>query len=250
MSLHRWRRRWEWLRSDANWARSRADETLPELLIGHRSILLRELAPDVMWMQHNKVTNLGLATGRTDRLLIAPGETFSFNRTVGNATKRKGYVDGMRLSQGEAVSGVGGGICQLANLLHWMFLHSDLTVTERSEHSFDPFPDNERVLPWGVGCSIVYNYVDLVVRNDTDLTFELRTWLDDEHLLGELRASSRPEHHFRVYAVNERFATYNGETFRQNEIWRDLLDEYDTVVGRERVRENCARVKYAVTDDS
>ena len=69
-----------------------------------------------------------------------------------------------------------------------MFLHSPLTVVERSEHSFDPFPDKARVLPWGVGCSIVWNYVDLVVRNDTDITFQLHTWLDDRHLRGELRA--------------------------------------------------------------
>ena len=56
-------------------------------------------------------------------------------------TARKGYVDGMRLSNGEARPGVGGGICQLANLVHWMVLHSPLTVTERSEHSFDTFPE-------------------------------------------------------------------------------------------------------------
>ena len=56
-----------------------------------------------------------------------------------------------------------------------MFLHSPLTVVERSEHSFDPFPDKNRVLPWGVGCSIVWNYVDLVVRNDTDVTFQVHT---------------------------------------------------------------------------
>lgn len=56
-----------------------------------------------------------------------------------------------------------------------MLRHAPLTVLERSEHSFDPFPDNARLLPWGVGCSIAYNYVDLVVRNDTDHRFQLRT---------------------------------------------------------------------------
>ncbi len=111
----------------------------------------------------------------------------------------------MRLSNGEAKAGVGGGICQLANLLHWMFLHSPLTVVERSEHSFDPFPDKQRVLPWGVGCSIVWNYVDLVVRNDTDATFQVHTWLDDKHLRGELRADRPVEHSYRVHARGEEF---------------------------------------------
>ena len=56
--------------------------------------------------------------------MIRPGETFSFNKLVGNCTRGAGFVEGMRLSNGQASPGVGGGICQLANLLHWMVLHS------------------------------------------------------------------------------------------------------------------------------
>jgi vancomycin resistance protein VanW len=171
--VHRARRRLRWLTSGDRWASERTSADLAVRVKRHRSLLLRELGASEMWMQHNKVTNLRLAAARVDRILVRPGETFSFNRVVGNCTRRKGYVEGMRLSNGDAQAGVGGGICQLANLLHWMFLHSPLTVVERSEHSFDPFPDNGRVLPWGVGCSIVYNYVDLVVRNDTDATFQI-----------------------------------------------------------------------------
>ena len=177
-----------------------------------------------MALQHNKVVNLRLASARTDGVVIRPGETFSFNKVVGNCTRRKGYVVGMRLSNGDATAGVGGGICQLANLLHWMFLHSPLTVVERSEHSFDPFPDKNRVLPWGVGCSIVWNYVDLVVRNDTDVTFQLHTWLDEKHLRGELRADRPVEHSYKVEARDEEFVRVGERIWRRNEIWRILVD--------------------------
>jgi vancomycin resistance protein VanW len=166
--VHRARRRVAWATSRSAWATGRYVVPFDFRVKKHSSLLLRRLGDSDMRLQHNKVVNLRLAAARVDGLLIRPGETFSFNRTVGNCTRRKGYVEGMRLSKGSAAAGVGGGICQLANLLHWMFLHSGLAVVERSEHSFDPFPDNGRVLPWGVGCSIVYNYVDLVVRNDTD----------------------------------------------------------------------------------
>ncbi len=44
-----------------------------------------------------------------------------------------------------------GGICQLSNLIHWMVLHSPLQVVERANHSFDPFPDEGRVLPLVLG---------------------------------------------------------------------------------------------------
>ncbi|HEU4810735.1 MAG TPA: VanW family protein, partial [Nocardioides sp.] len=217
---HRVRRRTRWLLSGTAWAADRDERPLPARVKRHGSLLLRELSEDEMVLQRNKVVNLRLASARVDGLLIRPGETFSFNKVVGNCTRRKGYVEGMRLSNGDAVSGVGGGICQLANLLHWMFLHSPLTVVERSEHSFDPFPDKVRVLPWGVGCSIVYNYVDLVVRNDTATTFQLRTWVEERHLRGELRADRPGDTAYRVEARDEQFLRHDGRVYRRNEIWR------------------------------
>lgn len=239
------KRRISWFRSNATWSRDRAAEPLAVRIKKHGSLLLRELSPTEMELQHNKVVNLRLAAAQVDGMLIRPGETFSFNQAVGNCTRRKGYVDGMRLSNGDAVSGVGGGICQLANLLHWMFLHSPLTIIERSEHSFDPFPDKNRVLPWGVGCSIVYNYVDLVVRNDTQHVFQLRAEVGARHLKGELRADSLPAHSYRVEARDEAFWRRGGQVFRTNEIWRTVHRRSDgSTVGEELLKRNCAVVKY------
>ena len=242
---HRARRRWHWLTSGTTWATARDDVPLPYRVKRHKSLLLRRLGESEMWLQHNKVRNLELASARVDRLLIRPGETFSFNKVVGNCTRRKGYVEGMKLSNGDAEAGVGGGICQLANLFHWMFLHSPLTVVERSEHSFDPFPDNGRVLPWGVGCSIVYNYVDLVVRNDTDATFQLLVHVGPTHLHGELRSSVRTPHTYSVSARDEQFLRYDGRVYRRNEIWRSVVSRRTgRVEAEELVRQNCALVKY------
>ena len=102
-----------------------------------------------------------------------------------------------------------------------MFLHSPLTVVERSEHSFDPFPDNGRVLPWGVGCSIVYNYVDLVVRNDTERDLPAAdlasaTGTCEGTLLGDrpLRALLQG-----VEARDEQFVRLDGDDYRTQ---RDL----------------------------
>ncbi len=242
---HQARRHLQWLRPGTDWARHHGAQNLPVRVKKHASLLLRELSADEMVLQHNKVVNLRLATRRTDGLLIRPGETFSFNKVVGSCTRRKGYVEGMRLSNGDAISGVGGGICQLANLVHWMVLHSPLTVVERSEHSFDPFPDKGRVLPWGVGCSIVYNYVDLVVRNDTDATFQLLVHVGPTHLHGELRSSDRTPHTYSVAARGEQFLRYDGRVYRRNEIWRSVVSRRTgRIEAEELVRQNCALVKY------
>ena len=242
---HRGRRRVSWLTSGTLWARSYGDDDLSHRVKRHESPLLRRLGDSQMWLQHNKITNLRLAAARVNGIVIRPGETFSFNRVVGNCTRRKGYVDGMRLSEGEAQAGVGGGICQLANLLHWLVLHSALTVVERSEHSFDPFPDDGRVLPWGVGCSIAYNYVDLVFRNDTATTFQLRVSVGDRHLHGELRADRPPEHGYRVFARGEQFIRHGTDHYRRNEIWRSVVDRRTgEEVREELLMRNCALVKY------
>ncbi|GAA5128956.1 VanW family protein [Alloalcanivorax gelatiniphagus] len=248
-AVHRARRRTRWVRDGwtgrVAWAGRRDAADLPVRVKQHGSLLLRELDPDRMHLQHNKVTNLRLAARRVDGVVIGPGETFSFNRVVGNCTRRKGYLDGMTLSNGSADAGVGGGICQLANLVHWMVLHSALTVVERSEHSFDPFPDQGRVLPWGVGCSIVYNYVDLVVRNDTDRPFQLRTWVGERYLHGQLRTDEEPRLSFRVEARGEQFLRRDGRVYRRNQIWRRLVDRRTgEEVGEELVKSNCALVVY------
>ncbi|MFF0344283.1 VanW family protein [Kribbella sp. NPDC004875] len=246
---HRAVKRLEWMRSSTPYAEVRQADDLPVRIKRHKSLLLRQLGETEMWMQHNKVKNLTLACAQVDGLLIRPGETFSFNKLVGNATRRKGYAKGMRLSNGQARPGIGGGICQLANLLHWMVLHSPMTVTQRSTHSFDPFPDNGRVLPWGVGCSIVYNYVDLQFRNDTDQTFQLHVGVGDRYLEGEILADVPAPSSYRVFSRDERFLRVGAEYFRRNEIWRTVIDRRTgTALRDELVKENVALVKYVPVD--
>lgn len=249
VKIHQLRQHARWALSKDTFTSTRQTEPLPAKVKVHNSLLMRELSEDEMWLQRNKVVNLRLASAEVNGVLIRPGETFSFNRTVGDCTPERGFVEGMRLSNGEAISGVGGGICQLANLLHWMFLHSPLTVTARSEHSFDPFPDKGRVLPWGVGCSIVYNYVDLIVRNDTDITFQLLVGVGDRYLEGELHADKQPEHSYKVFAKEEQFIKSGDDFFRRNEIWRRVIDRRTgNQVGEELLKKNCALVKYEPRD--
>lgn len=210
---------------------------------------MRTLGNTEMWLQHNKVHNLKLASPHFHELIIEPGQSFSFCRTLGNATKRRGYKMGLRLHEGRAVPGIGGGLCQMANLLHWMILHSPLTVTQRSDHSFDAFPDNGRVLPWGVGCSISYNYVDLQFRNDTDAAFQMRIEVGEKYLEGELRVDRELAHSYTVFARNEEFLRLGDKTFRRNEIWRSVFSRATGIhLYDEKIKLNCALVRYELDE--
>lgn len=190
----------------------------------HQSLLRRKLGNSDPQLQENKIENLKIACPTIDGLLIKPGETFSFWRQLGEATLAKGYCEGMQLSQGKVVRGVGGGLCQLANLLYWMALHTPLHVVERHHHSFDPFPDENRVLPFGSGAGVFYNYIDLRFYNPTEHTFQIKLWLTDQHLKGSISSDTETPHSYHVFEKNHRFLKQDGKNFRENEIWREVID--------------------------
>ena len=115
--------------SGQRFARTR-QELLPVLIYKHSSLIRRRLGDVDMRLQENKAVNLSLAAPWVNAVLIRPGETFSFWRLVGNATARRGFRKGLTISNGAPSSGVGGGMCQMTNLIHWMVLHTPLTIVE------------------------------------------------------------------------------------------------------------------------
>ncbi len=220
-------------------------EELPYRVYKHQSVLIRKLGEVDLTLQYNKVHNLKIAINTMNGIIIRPGEIFSFCHLVGNTTKRKGYKVGMQLSNGEAIEGIGGGVCQIANLIHWLSLHSELTVLERHHHSFDPFPDSGRVVPFGCGATIFYNYSDYQLRNDTEHTFQFRFWFDDKCINGDLRSNHNFDTKFSVFAKNEKFTKVDENYYRENEIWREeRLKKGGEVVKEELIQKNYSLVKY------
>ena len=212
----------------------------------HNSLIRRRLGNVNMQLQENKATNLALAVKHIDGLLIHPGETFSVWKLVGRTTKQKGYKEGLTIAKGQPAQGIGGGLCQLSNLIHWMVLHSELTITEHHHHDgLDLFPDFGRQIPFGTGTSISYNYIDYRVKNETANTYQLRLRVDDEYLCGELRAVSPQSHSFHIHAENEFFSEEDGTIYRNGQVYRDVIERATgRCIDSQLIRTNHARVMY------
>lgn len=242
----RLRRYGDWYFDKKKYAKQRTTEKLAFRIKKHQSVLMKKLGESDMQLQVNKVTNLSIATKQIDGILIRPGETFSFCKLVGLPTKRKGYLLGMELTFGEARAGIGGGICQISNLIHWLVIHSPLTVTERYHHSFDPFPDDGRVLPFGSGATVFYNYRDYQFTNNTDHTFQINLWFSDKCLEGELRIDTELDYAYHVIEKDHQFLKIDGQFYRKNEIWRDKILKFKSgqIVETELITKNFARVTY------
>ena len=181
--VRRCRREVQWLRP-AYRVRRAGPDGFPHDVAQHATPLFRDLAGVDDVLQQGKVVNLRLAAARLDGLVLAPGQRLSVWRQVGPPTARRGFVPGLVLRQGTLGAGVGGGMCQLTNLLYWMTLHTPLTVVERWRHSYDVFPDDHRTQPFGSGATCAYPGLDLQVENRTDVAFRLSVRVADGRLEG------------------------------------------------------------------
>jgi vancomycin resistance protein VanW len=249
-----WSRRMQrygsWYFGSKKFASKKIIDALPFRIKKHQSVLLKKLGDSDMQLQINKVTSLKIAAKKINHIIIKPGETFSFCKLVGLPTKRKGYLPGMELSFGQAKVGIGGGICQISNLIHWLVMHSPLTVTERHHHSFDPFPDDGRILPFGSGATVFYNYLDYQFINHTSHTFQVNLWFSDKCLEGELRTDAELDYAYHVFEKEHQFLQIDGQFYRKNEIWRNKILKFQSgkIIEEELLTKNFARVTYTPED--
>jgi len=79
--------------------------------------------------------NISLAAEAINNHVVFPGETFSFNETVGMRTKEKGYLPAPIIVRGELSEGIGGGICQVSSTLFNAVDRSGLQIVKRYSHS-------------------------------------------------------------------------------------------------------------------
>ena len=83
----------------------------------------------------NRATNIRIATETIDGTVLMPGETLSFNSTLGPRTPEKGYKEAGAYLDGQVVDSYGGGICQVSSTLYNTVLLANLEVVTRYNHS-------------------------------------------------------------------------------------------------------------------
>lgn len=136
----------------------------------------------------NKVHNIGLAAAKINRVVVEPGQVFSFWAVVGWPNRLKGYRQGRNLVNGKVQSAYGGGLCQVSGILYHLALMAGLDVIERHNHSLDIYAEAERFAPLGSDATVAYGYKDLRIRNNTahPICFDLR--IDGNQLTAHLRS--------------------------------------------------------------
>lgn len=230
-------------------ATTRSEIILPNIVKGHTSIILRKLYNVDMELQINKKTNLKLAVKKINKLIIKPGETFSFWYLVGKTSKKYGYKEGLVISKKGLTKNFGGGLCQLANMIHYLVLNSPLEVTELHHHSDALFPDDRRRVPFGTGTSVFYNYLDYRFKNNTAQNVQLLLWIEDDILYGELRSEYEFPYRYKLIEENHHFKKEkDGKFYRISQVYKITINKSTKeTIKKELILNNHSEVLYDYT---
>ncbi len=226
-------------------AKDKDSNELPNIVKSHTSIILRKLHNVDMELQVNKKTNLQIAASKINGLIIHPGEIFSFWYLVGEPTRRKGYKEGLVISRHGLTHDVGGGLCQLANMIHYLVLNSPLEDVELHHHSDALFPDERRRVPFGTGTSVFYNYLDYRFKNNTDNDVQLLLWVDDDVLCGELRSEKEFPYRYKLVEENHHFKKEGNKYYRVSQVYKITIDKKtNKEINKELILDNHSEVMY------
>ena len=100
----------------------------------------------------NRVNNVTLAAKKIDGVILEPGQSFSYNGTVGQRTAANGFREAGAYANGQVVQELGGGICQVSSTLYYCTLISNLQITSRTNHYFSVGyiePGMDATVSWG-----------------------------------------------------------------------------------------------------
>ncbi len=121
--------------------------------------------------------NLELACQAIDGTIVKPGETFSFNKVVGERTAEKGYGEAGVYVGGETVQQLGGGVCQVASTIFYCTIKADLEVVERAEHQYLP-----SYIYYGMDATVYWGSLDYKWRNNTPYPIRIDASVSDGYV--------------------------------------------------------------------
>lgn len=178
-------------------------------------------------LDEGKIENIKIAIKSLNEVIIAPGKVFSFWRHVGRSSKERGFQNGLVLSGGQLREATGGGLCQLSNLIAYLFACTECTFIERKHHSKDVFPDQNRTVPFASGATIFFNLIDLKVKNTYPFPIKLNLRTTDTQLRGSISSPVSLTYFVKLEEEENSFikSTKTNKVYRCNKLNRVFYEK-------------------------
>ncbi|MBP6964144.1 MAG: VanW family protein [Armatimonadetes bacterium] len=163
-----------------------------------KTSLLGSRVIDLGSRDFESAANVRLSAEAIDDTILQPNEVFSFNGTVGIRTPERGFQSGLMYSNGQLVTGVGGGICIASTAVYNVALETGMAIIERHPHS-GPVAYAEP----GRDSAVAYGVLDLKFRNNTGAVVLIRSIVQDDKLVVAFYGTRQPGREIEI--VSEDF---------------------------------------------
>lgn len=137
----------------------------------------------------NRIYNINLTAGKINGTLVAPGQVFSFNQTIGDISAATGFKQAYVIKEGRTVLDDGGGVCQDSTTLFRAVLNAGLPVLARTAHAYR-VGYYEQGFPPGLDATVFYPSVDFQFKNDTPAHILIQAYTSGITLYIDLYGSS------------------------------------------------------------
>ena len=121
-----------------------------------------------------RTNNLKIAINKINGVIVMPGETFSYNKTLGKRTYEAGYTDAAGYAGGKVVQMIGGGICQISSTLYDAVVYANLDIVERHNHAFIT-----SYMGPGKDATVVYGSLDFRFKNTRNYPIKIEGYLQN-----------------------------------------------------------------------
>ena len=213
------------LKRKENFATDFQKEKLTYVVSERSSNMIKRAEGVDLASQFNKAKNIELACQKLNGLVIKPGEVFSFWKLVGKISEKKGYKAGRVIERNKLILGIGGGICNLANTINLLVIHSPLLITEFHTHSDALAPDETGRIPLNAGTSVSYNHIYYRFKNTTNQSFQLMLWCEGEVLHAALRSERELPYTYDILEENHHFTKEKEKFYRISKIYKATLSK-------------------------
>ena len=172
----------------------------------------------------DRTTNLVIACQKLNGKVIMPGETFSYNQTLGKRTAAAGYKNAAVYENGQVVDGIGGGICQISSTLYNAVLMANLEIVERKNHQFVT-----SYLPAGRDATVVYGAIDFKFKNTRQ--YPIRLSASAKNGIATISI-------YGIKEENEYTFSFNTKTIASIPFGTKYVEDASLPAGTEKVQQN------------
>jgi len=124
-----------------------------------------------------RIHNIQLASLKLNGILLAPGETFSFNQSLGDVSQDTGFEQAYIIKEGRTILGDGGGVCQVSTTLFRAAVNAGLPIVERHAHAYRVHYYEDDLGP-GFDATVFSPTADLKFTNNTPAYLLIQTNID------------------------------------------------------------------------